>query len=107
MITRGVPNLNPASSKWYFLEWSSVELGDGVTISASDWGEISSGAFSATVPTGLTEDQAYQSGLTTGVRLSVDTGTVGSSYDVVNQITTSAGETIHETIRIVIGTDGH
>ena len=107
MITRNVPPLNPGSSKWYYLLWSQAELGTGVTISSSDWGEIVSGAFVGTVPSGLTEAAVYASGLTTGIKISASTVTEGVLYDLVNQITTSAGETLHETIRIEVSVEGH
>jgi hypothetical protein len=68
---------------------------------------MSSGAFVSTIPSGLTEDDDYLSGLTTGVRISAASSTEGAYYDVVNQITTSAGETLHETIRITVSLEGH
>ena len=97
MISRGVPDLYPESSKWYWLEWSQTELGDGVAISSVTW----------TVPVELTSDAEDQTGLTVGIRLSVDTGVSGSYYDVVCKITTNNDETLHETLRITVSDEGH
>jgi hypothetical protein len=107
MIIRQVPKLHPASSIFYYIRWKQSDLGDSVTISSSDWGRIDAGAFVATIPVGLSEDDDYLSGLTTGVRLSAVTLTEGAYYDVTNQIVTSAGETLHETIRITVSLEGH
>jgi len=97
MISRNVADLHPDSAKWYSLRWSQQELGSGVTISTVTW----------TVPTGLQADDTDASGLTVSVKLSVAGGVTGSSYDVVCQIVTSQPETLHETLRITISTDGH
>lgn len=106
MIARP-PGLYPASSKEYALVWSATELGDSVTITQSQWGSLLSGAFTTTMPTGLQKDAESQSGLTTTIRVSVDGGSEGDVCNLVNQITTSAGETIHETIPIRISSDAH
>ena len=97
MITRGDLYLHPDSSKWYWLQWSATELGDGVTISAVNW----------TLPAGISEDATSQSGLTVGIRLSNVTGSVGDVFDVTCQIVTTNSETLHEVLRITLSTDGH
>ena len=107
MIDRGVGMLNPASSKFYYASWRQSDLGTGVTISSSDWGRLDDGVFVATLPAGLTEVDSYFSGLTAGVQVAAATLTEGAYYDAVNQIVTSSGETLHETIRIRVSTEGH
>jgi hypothetical protein len=102
-----VPPLHPASSKWYWLEWRASELGASVTISTSRWGALANGDFVATLPAGLQADAVYASGLVTGVRLSVTSAVEGAQLEVVNQIVTSAGETLHETLPITIDAEGH
>ena len=97
MITRGVPDLHPSSSKWYFLGWSQTELGTDVTISTVTW----------TVPAGLQQDATSQNGLTVGIRLSVNGATTGSYYDVTCKITTTNAETLHEVLRITVSAEGH
>ena len=97
MISRNVPPLHPDSSKWYWLRWNQTEIGDGITISSVDW----------TVPAGLSQDLVGLSGLSVGVRLSVDGGSAGTYYDVVATVTTSKPEVLNETLRILVSTDGH
>jgi len=95
-MIRTAPALHPSSSKWYWGEWPASEL-DGATIATSTW----------TVPAGLALDAEAIDGLAVGVRLSVDGASEGDVLDVVNRITTSSGETLHETVRIRIHSTGH
>ena len=97
MIVRGIPDLHPDSSKWYWLVWSDNELGTDTTVQTADW----------IIPAGLTADQYGASDLKVGVRLSVSTAVVGDILDVVCKITTSTNETLHESFRLVISTEGH
>lgn len=93
-MIRNAPPKHPDSSKWYWLEWSKKEL-QGALITASTW----------TLPAGLTADAEQQSGYRVGVRVSG--GAEGEDHDLVNQITTDAGETLHETLRLRIRSTGH
>jgi hypothetical protein len=93
-MIRNAPPKHPASSKWYWLEWSADELQDA-TITASSW----------TVPAGLTKDAEMQSGLKVGVRVSG--GNEGDSVEVINQITTSDSQTLHQRLQIRINDSGH
>lgn len=93
-MIRNAPPKHPDSSKWYWVEWSSDEL-DGAAITGSTW----------TAPAGITIDQESLSGYRAGVRLSG--GTLGAEYDLVNEITTDAGELLHETLKIRVLESGH
>lgn len=64
---------------------------DGDTISASTW----------TVPAGLTQPSPA-SNTTTTATVWIAGGTAGSSYNVVNHITTTAGRQNDATLRIFI-----
>ena len=95
MITRGVPNLHPSSEYFYKLDWAAA-LADGITISAVSW----------TVPAGLQNLAESQSGTITGVKLADDGATLGQTYDVVCEITTSTDEDLNQVLRITVGYDG-
>ena len=96
-IVRNCPPIHPDSSKWYWLVWSQGELGADVTISGASWD----------VATGLAQDAVGLSDLSAGIRLSVSGGVEGQYYDVTCEIETSANETLHETLRILISSDAH
>lgn len=72
----------------YVIDWTDRLSED--TITASDW----------TVPSGLTEDSSTFDASTTTIWLS--SGTTGTTYDVLNRITTAAGRTMDQTVRIKI-----
>lgn len=74
----------------YIVDWSDRLDSDAIT--SSYW----------TVPTGITKDsdEYDASGKTTTIWLSG--GTTGETYDLVNRITTAAGRTMDQTIRIKI-----
>lgn len=93
-MIRDAPPKHPASSKWYSFRWSETEL-NGATVDASTW----------TLPAGITAQAELRSGYLVGVRLVG--GTLDDDYDITNQITTSTGEILHETIRIRIRNSGH
>lgn len=78
---------DPNATLDYGFDWSEW-LATGDTISSSDW----------TVPAGLTEVSA--SNTTTTATVFLSGGTAGSSYDVVNRITTANGRTDDRTITI-------
>lgn len=80
---------DPDTALLYGLDWTD-RLDTGVTISASDW----------EVPAGLTEDTAQLSSPITKVKLSG--GTIGDSYDVVNEVTYSTGEIDQQTLRVIV-----
>lgn len=96
-IVRNCPPIHPDSSKWYWLIWNAAELGADVTIDTASWD----------VATGLVQDAVGLSGLSVGIRLSVSGGVEDQYYDVTCEITTSANETLHETLRILISSDAH
>lgn len=85
---------HPASSKWYWLEWSDKEL-NGATITNATW----------TVPAGLTVDAQQFSTPLTGVRLSG--GVEGQYYEVVLAVQTSDDQLLHETLTIEVSRQGH
>lgn len=97
MIARGVDPLHPDSSRWYRLTWPQKPLGDGVTIQLVTW----------TLPSGLKSDATDTSGLTVGIRLSLDGGEVNQFYDVVCKIDTSNNQVLHETLRLYVSAEGH
>jgi len=80
----------PDEVKDYGVEWAD-QL-DGATISASRW----------EVPTGLTKDDDDIDGTATVVRLSG--GVANTTYTLVNEIDTSAGETLERAIQIRVRT---
>ena len=82
-------NKSPVAKLDYSVDWSDW-LADGETISEHDW----------TVPTGLTEVSASELGGVCTVWLSG--GTVGTTYSVRNEITTSAGREDARTIKITV-----
>jgi len=93
-MIRNAPPKHPDSAKWYFLEWSAEEL-QNAAITNSSW----------ILPSGITLDGESISGYRAGVRLRG--GTQGQTYEIVNQITTDAGETLHETLLIHVQDSGH
>lgn len=93
-MIKNAPPKHPQSSKWYWLQWSATEL-QNATISTSTW----------TVPAGITKDQISVVGLLVGIRLSG--GTLDQDYELENKITTSNGETLHETLIVRIKRSGH
>lgn len=93
-MIKDAPPKHPDSSKWYWLQWSSTELQDA-TITSSSW----------TLPDGVVSDQESATGMLVGVRVSG--GTLDADYDLQNQITTSSGEILNESIRIRIRNAGH
>lgn len=72
----------------YVIDWS--DRLDDDTISSSAW----------TLPSGITQSSALYDNTTTTIWLSG--GTTGSTYDVLNRITTAAGRTMDQTVRIKI-----
>jgi hypothetical protein len=93
-MIRNAPPKHPDSTKWYWIEWSADEL-QNAAVTASSWD----------LPAGISMDQQSLSGYRAGVRLSG--GTDGEKYEVVNTISTDAGETLHETLLIRIRDTGH
>ena len=80
---------DPSATLDYGVDWATRGwLATGETIVASDW----------TAPAGLTEGSSAINGGITVVWLSG--GTTGQTYQVVNQITTSAGRIDQRTIEI-------
>ena len=80
---------DPDTELWYGLTWAD-RLADGVTISSSTW----------EVPAGLTEEAAQLASPIASIKLSG--GTLGESYDVVNEVTYSTGEIDQQTLRFLI-----
>lgn len=72
----------------YVIDWS--DRLDDDTISLSAW----------TLPSGITQASALYDNTTTTIWLSG--GTLGSTYDILNRITTAAGRTMDQTVRIKI-----
>jgi|GEM_PF-3056960 len=89
-----VPPKHPASAKWYWLKWHDQEL-QGAAILTSDW---------STGSTLTIADQAIN-GQMTGVKVSG--GVEGQYVELEVEITTSAGETLHEQLVIKIDRHGH
>lgn len=79
---------DPAEVWKYGISWVPA-LATGETISTSTWA----------VPAGITKDS--ESNSTTVASLVLSGGTAGETYDCVNTITTSLGNTGVRTIRIV------
>lgn len=82
------PTKDPDEVLDYQIDWSARLNSD--TISTSVW----------TVPDGITG--ATQSNTTTSTTLWLSGGTDGSSYDILNRITTAGGRTMDQTVRIAI-----
>lgn len=82
------PPKDPDEVLDYEVDWSARLGAD--TISASTW----------TVPVGITKDSDSKTNTTTAVWLS--SGTLLSSYDLVNRIVTAGGRTMDQTVRIKI-----
>jgi len=90
-----IPPKHPDSTKWYWIEWSATEL-DSATILTSTWDPV----------TGITIADSTFVGYYCGVKLSG--GTEGEMYQMVNEITTDKGETLHEIMRVcVLALGGH
>lgn len=66
------------------IDWSEFLTSEGVTIAGSTW----------TVPSGITE--VSNSSSTTATSIVLEGGTIGSSYKLVNTITTSDSNIIAE-----------
>ena len=96
MITRGVPDLHPSSEYFYSLDWAAA-LATDVTISAVTW----------TAPTGLQALATSEAGTVVGVKLADDGATVGETYDVTCEITTSTGEDLNQVLRVTVGYEGY
>ena len=80
---------DPDEVKDYRFDWASI-LGDDDTISTSDW-SISTGS-------GLTIDTETTDGTETVVWLS--DGTDGTTYTLLNRITTTGGRTYDQSARL-------
>ena len=93
-MIKNAPPKHPDSTKWYWLEWSSDELQES-DIETSTW----------TVPEGITQETDSMSGYRVGIRISG--ATLDQDYELVNQIQTSNGETLHESILIRCRLSGH
>lgn len=93
-MIRDAPPKHPDSSKWYWLQWDDTEL-DNASITG----------LTVTLPDGIDADEQSITGRMTGVRLSG--GTQGQYYKVRVQITTSGGETLHETLLLRVDEVGH
>lgn len=73
----------------YHIDWSD-RLDTGDTIVTSTW----------TVPTGITLDDDDQTTTTTTVWLS--SGTLATTYEILNRIVTAAGRTMDQTVKLKI-----
>ena len=80
---------DPDDSIWYQIEWDE-EIASTETLSSASW----------TVPTGLTEVSSSVSGTKALIRLS--SGTAGTEYTLVCQITKDTGETVSKAISIPV-----
>lgn len=74
----------------YGFDWGTNWLATGETIATSTW----------VVPTGITEDSATKTTLTTTIWLSG--GTVNTTYEFTNRIITSAGRTDDRSFKVRI-----
>lgn len=82
---------DPDESRSYGIDWSD-HLGTA-TISSSTW----------TVVTGsVTVAASSNTTTTTTVRLNANSGTIGETCELVNQIVTSGSETLEQSVRIRI-----
>lgn len=86
---------HPDSHKWYYIVWPEEEL-DGASISSAVWTPDTADVI---------VEQSQISLNIVGVLLSG--GVAGDTVEVVNQITTSSGEVLHETLIIPINITGH
>lgn len=93
-MIRNAPPKHPVSDKWYWLQWPADEL-QKATILTSSW----------QAPAGITVESEMMSDYRVGVRLSG--GDDRSDYQLVNQITTDNGETLHEILLIRVRDSGH
>jgi len=80
---------DPSEVKDFAIDWSEALEGD--TIATSTW----------LLPSGVTESSATNT--TTLATIFLAGGTAGSSYVIVNQITTAAGRTLECPIQVVVG----
>lgn len=83
------PPKDPQEVLDYRIDWSA-RLEEGETISTSTW----------TVPAGITKDEDENAAATATIWLSG--GTLGETYELVNQIVTSDERTMDQTIRLRI-----
>lgn len=104
---------DPQAIDWYYAVWCTKADGtnDG---SSSDTGELQGATISSsswTLPSGITKVTDNTNAVTYhGVTYGVDTvaaiklsgGTAGTSYTIVNQITTSDGRTLDHAITIIV-----
>lgn len=86
---------DPNSVEWFGVDWTERLQGDDLfaadSVASSTW----------VIPSGLTQADAMSMTKAAGVKLSG--GTVGSTYKVVNRITTAVnGETLDGTLEIVV-----
>jgi hypothetical protein len=82
------PSKDPDEVLDYQLDWSG-RLGSD-TIASSSW----------TVPAGITKNSDTNTTTVTTIWLS--SGTLNSSYDLQNRVTTTGGRTMDQTVRIRI-----
>lgn len=81
---------DPDAVKDYVIDWETNYLETDDEIATSVW----------SVPSGITKDSDSNSTGTTTIWLSG--GTAGSSYELVNRITTTGGRTDDRTIVIIV-----
>lgn len=72
----------------YEIDWTARLAGD--TISTSTW----------TVPSGITKNSDTSAASTTTIWLS--SGTIGTSYSILNRIVTANGRTMDQTVKLKI-----
>lgn len=84
-LLNAVDPKDPGESKLYTMDWTA-SLNTGATVSTSTW----------TVPPGLTNvaDAIVTGSKQTSVQISG--GTDGQDYEVLNEVTTSDGETLRQ-----------
>lgn len=82
---------DPDEVKDYGVNWAA-RLDEGDTIATSDW----------IVPDGIIEDSATNTTTTTTIWLSG--GTLGTTYSLVNRITTAGGRTLDQTCKLKVKT---
>jgi len=92
-MIRDAPPKHPASEKWYWLQWPSDEL--QATIASSSW----------QVPVGLVMEAETHTDYLVGIRISG--GELKKNYTLVNEITTTNNETLHETLIVRVRDTGH
>lgn len=81
----------PDEEKDFGIDWRKW-IATGVTISTSTW----------EVPSGITKEADSISGLYTLIRLSG--GTAGTTYTLINEVLTSAGELLERAIEVRVMT---